>query len=92
MKFGEKLFQTKLLSRLSLKVCRLLSSPVLLRKFTINKQCDTSIKQRTLPFSLPGWGLIFFGGKKGLRDLVSGGCLPLGGGGVRILNLGSEMR
>ena len=35
MKFGEKLFQTKLLSRLSHKVCRLLSSPVLLRKFTI---------------------------------------------------------
>ena len=35
MKFGEKLFQIKLLSRLSHKVCRLLSSPVLLRKFTI---------------------------------------------------------
>ena len=34
MKFGEKLFQTKLLSRLSHKVCRLLSSPVLLRKCT----------------------------------------------------------
>ena len=35
VKFGEKLFQTKLLSvRLSHKVCRLLSSPVLLRKFT----------------------------------------------------------
>ena len=34
MKFGEKLFQTKLLSRLSNKVCRLLSSPVLLRKCT----------------------------------------------------------
>ena len=34
MKFGEKLFQIKLLSRLSHKVCRLLSSPVLLRKFT----------------------------------------------------------
>ena len=33
MKFGEKLFETKLLSRLSHKVCRLLSSPVLLRKF-----------------------------------------------------------
>ena len=31
---GEKLFQTNLLSRLSHKVCRLLSSPVLLRKFT----------------------------------------------------------
>ena len=32
--FSEKLFQTKLLSRLSHKVCCLLSSPVLLRKFT----------------------------------------------------------
>ena len=32
--FSEKLFQTKLLSRLSHKVCRLLSSLVLLRKFT----------------------------------------------------------
>ena len=32
--FGENLFQTNLLSRLSHKVCRLLSSPVLLRKFT----------------------------------------------------------
>ena len=37
MKFGEKLFQTKLLSRLSHKVCRLLSSAVLLRKLTIEK-------------------------------------------------------
>ena len=34
MNFCEKLFQTKLLSRLSHKVCRLLFSPVLLRKFT----------------------------------------------------------
>ena len=34
MKFGEKLFQTKLLSRLSHNVCRLRSSPVLLRKFS----------------------------------------------------------
>ena len=31
---GEKLFQTNLLSRLSHKVCRLLSSPVLLSQFT----------------------------------------------------------
>ena len=31
---GEKLIQTNLLSRLSHKVCRLLSSPVLLGKFT----------------------------------------------------------
>ena len=37
--FGENLFQTKLLSRLSHKVCCLLSSPVLLRKFTnINRR------------------------------------------------------
>ena len=36
VKFGEELFQTKLLSRLSHKVCRLLSSPDLLVKFTIN--------------------------------------------------------
>ena len=35
VKLGGKLFQTKLLSRLSHKVCRLLSSAVLLRKFTI---------------------------------------------------------
>ena len=35
-KFDEKLFQTKLLSRLSHKICRLFSSPVLLRKFTKN--------------------------------------------------------
>ena len=35
VKFGGKLFETKLLSRLSHKVCRLLSTPVLLRKFTI---------------------------------------------------------
>ena len=34
VKFGGKFFPTKLLSRLSHKVCRLLSSPVLLRKFT----------------------------------------------------------
>ena len=33
MKFVKKLFQAKLLSRLSHKVSRLLSSPVLLRKF-----------------------------------------------------------
>ena len=33
--FSGLFFQTKLLSRLSHKVCRLLSSPVLLRKFTI---------------------------------------------------------
>ena len=37
MNFGETLFQTKLLSLLSHKVCPLLSSPVLLRKFTTDK-------------------------------------------------------
>ena len=46
MKFDEKLFQTKLLSRLSLKVCCLLSSPVLLRKPTINcKGPQTNLPQ-----------------------------------------------
>ena len=34
MKLSEKLFLTKLLSRLSYKVCRLRSSPVLLRNFS----------------------------------------------------------
>ena len=34
MKFGEKVYGTKLLSRLSHKVCRLLSFPVLLHKVT----------------------------------------------------------
>ena len=33
-RFGGKIFQSKLLSRLSHKVCCLLSSPVLLSKFT----------------------------------------------------------
>ena len=36
MKFGENLFQTKLLSRLSHKLCRLLSTSDLLLKFTID--------------------------------------------------------
>ena len=36
-KFGGKFFQTKLLPRLSHKFCRLLSSPVVLRRFTINE-------------------------------------------------------
>ena len=34
VEFGKKLFQTKLLSHLSHKVCRLLSFPVLLHKFS----------------------------------------------------------
>ena len=33
---AKRYFKTKLLSRLSHKVCRLLTSPVLLRKFTIS--------------------------------------------------------
>ena len=37
MKFGETFFQTKLLSRLSHRVYRRLSSPVLLRKLTHNE-------------------------------------------------------
>ena len=38
VKFGENLFQSKLLSRLSHKLCRLLSIPLptCLRKFTVN--------------------------------------------------------
>ena len=35
LEFGGRFFQTKLLSRLSHKVCRHLSSPFLLHKFTI---------------------------------------------------------
>ena len=37
MKFGGRFFQTKLLSRLSHKVCRPLSSTVRLRKFTFSE-------------------------------------------------------
>ena len=36
MRFTEKIFQAKLLSCLSYKVCRLLSSPVLVRKFIVD--------------------------------------------------------
>ena len=43
MKFGGRFFQTKFLSRLSHKVCRRLSSPVLLRKFTIFYRCNGTI-------------------------------------------------
>ena len=47
---GEKLFQTNLLSRLSHKVCRLLSSPVLLRKFTKTVICmDPHSPNKLLP-------------------------------------------
>ena len=48
MNFGEKLFQAKLLSRLSHKVCRLLSSPVLLRKFTITGRVPTLLTATVL--------------------------------------------
>ena len=47
MKFGEKLIQTKLSSRLSRKGCRLLSSPVLLRKFTNSDNTSGSRDHRT---------------------------------------------
>ena len=40
MKFGGRFFQTKFLSRLSHKVCRRLSSPALLHKFTIFERCN----------------------------------------------------
>ena len=40
LKFEANFFQTKLLSRLSHKVCRLLCSPVLLRESTINQSRD----------------------------------------------------
>ena len=50
MKFGGRFFQTKLLSRLSHKViCRRLSSPVRLRKFTVSEFTQQDIrKKRTL--------------------------------------------
>ena len=62
--FGEKLFQTKLLSRLSHKVCRPLSSPVLLRKFTVFGATATStgrdiiicwILRMLMLTTLPSW-------------------------------------
>ena len=44
MKFGGRFFQTKCFSRLSHKVCRRLSSPVLLLlKFTIFERCNVTI-------------------------------------------------
>ena len=46
MKFGEKLFQTKLLSRLSHNVCRLRSSSVLLRKFSNEKREARTLRKR----------------------------------------------
>ena len=49
LKFGVKLFQTKLLSRLSHNVCCLLSPPVLLRKFTsdFNQRLTTATAEIT---------------------------------------------
>ena len=38
---AKRYFKTKLLSRLSHKVCRLLTSPVLLRKFTRELKMET---------------------------------------------------
>ena len=46
MNFCEKLFQTKLLSRLSHKVCRLLSSPVLLRSSLILGSLSSNVLGR----------------------------------------------
>ena len=56
VKFGEKLFQTKLLSHLSNKVCRLLSSPVLLRKFT-NTSKETRLQGGVYPLHNRGAGV-----------------------------------
>ena len=53
---GEKLFQTNLLSRLSHKVWRLLSSPVLLRKFTIIGRRNGS-ENDALKMNLRSFGL-----------------------------------
>ena len=44
LNFGGRFFQTKLLSRLLHKVCRRLSSPVLLRKFTIVRVLRQRVK------------------------------------------------
>ena len=43
VKFCGRFFQTKLLSRLSHKVCRRLSSPVLLRKFTTFERYNVTV-------------------------------------------------
>ena len=53
--FGGRVFQPKLLSRLSHKVCGLPSSPVLLRKFTINAyelDYETVLGHESWPSSL----------------------------------------
>ena len=52
---GGKGFQTELLSRLSHKVCRLLSFPVLLRLFTKIKSILASNK--TLVLEHPDWAI-----------------------------------
>ena len=49
VKFGKRFFQKKLLSRLSHKVCRRLSSPVLLRTVS----CISSLIRQELCSSLP---------------------------------------
>ena len=58
MKFDGKFLQTKLLSRLSHKVCRLVSSPVLLRnyKFT-NSELSHFLPRLERP--LPTWNVPF---------------------------------
>ena len=45
-KFGGKVFRTRLLSRLLHKVCRLLSSPALLRKLTIITGLHHNLKKK----------------------------------------------
>ena len=62
MQFGGKVFQTKLLSRLSHKVCRLLSSPVLLRKLTTmitrrNKKTKSAVEDTWK--QKPHWNKVF---------------------------------
>ena len=54
MKFGETLFQTKSLSLLSHKVCRLLSSAVLLRKFT-NKEIKIHVYAKRQTWICTTW-------------------------------------
>ena len=59
---GEKLFQTNLLSRLSHKVCRLLSSPVLLSKFTTIICMDPHSPNKLFPtkYCFSYWEMSFF--------------------------------
>ena len=70
MEFGGKFFQTKLLSRLSHKVCRRLSSPILLHKFTIFEPHNGTIGSLATAFLSDGsqpevdflqhWAVVWF--------------------------------